>query len=254
MESKVTVLLYHHVGEPLPGSWPYLSTSASGFVKQMEWLRAKGYRSITLFDLSNFLRNKTPLPERTVLISFDDAFADCMTQAFPAILSAGFSAVVFVPTLHLGGTNAWDEKSGFAHTYPLMTVEHIREWSQRGIEFGSHSRTHADLCKLPESELEKEIAGSRDDLQQILGKEVVAFAYPRGRMNDDVCRHVSKSYLLGFSTESGRNSADSNPFALRRTQPLPDESNFMFGIRVKHGWAPRDWQDWRPGRKSTMLD
>jgi peptidoglycan/xylan/chitin deacetylase (PgdA/CDA1 family) len=61
-----------------------------------------------------------------------------------------------------------------------MTREQIRYWAQEGIEFGSHTRTRADLTMLDSSALESEIGGSTDDLRAILGAPVESFAHLYG--------------------------------------------------------------------------
>jgi peptidoglycan/xylan/chitin deacetylase (PgdA/CDA1 family) len=88
---------------------------------------------------------------------------------------------------------------------PVMTREQIRYWVQKGIEFGSHTRTRADLTMLDSSALESEIAGSADDLRAILGAPVESFAYLYGRFSVSLRRVVEQIYRAAFTCEEGLN-------------------------------------------------
>ena len=90
--------------------------------------------------------------------------------AAPILKRHGFSALVFVPTRRLGQTEGWQGANDPAR--PLMDWATVRSLAKDGIEFGGHSRTHADLTKLAASEREDEIAGCGDDLSAEIGKPV----------------------------------------------------------------------------------
>jgi peptidoglycan/xylan/chitin deacetylase (PgdA/CDA1 family) len=157
---RLPVLLYHHIGPRPPGTFPNLTVSTQEFERQMRWLVHRGYVGIRPSDWLRWLREGTDLPEKAVLITFDDGYADLAEHALPVLRRHGFGAVVFIVTGQVGGTNVWDEAIGSA-MHRLMTADQIRYWAAQGIEFGAHSRTHADLTTLTSDKLSDEIVGSK---------------------------------------------------------------------------------------------
>jgi peptidoglycan/xylan/chitin deacetylase (PgdA/CDA1 family) len=174
-----------------------------------------------------------------VLLTFDDAYADLTTYALPVLKRHNFGAAVFVVTHRIGDENEWDRLRG-SQPHHLMTGDQIREWAGRGIEFGAHSRTHADLTTLSEREMREEIDGSRDDLAAITGKHVRAFAYPFGRTNEAVRNRVRAVFDCAFSCEAGLNTVSSDPYALSRSMVQPDDSVVALASRVRFGRYPVD--------------
>jgi peptidoglycan/xylan/chitin deacetylase (PgdA/CDA1 family) len=196
--TRLPVLLYHHIGPSRPGTFPQLTISPKTFERQVRWLARLGYVGIRPSDWLRFLHNRTDLPKKAFLITFDDGYADLAEYALPVLRRYRFGAGVFVVTGKLGGTNAWDEAKG-STPHQLMTADQIRYWATQGIEFGSHSRTHVDLTTITRRELNDEVLGSKNDLMNLLGSPVVSFAYPYGIINRDVYECVSGSFDLAFS-------------------------------------------------------
>jgi peptidoglycan/xylan/chitin deacetylase (PgdA/CDA1 family)/glycosyltransferase involved in cell wall biosynthesis len=234
---KLPVLMYHHVGPFRPGTYPSLTVPPSMFRHQIHWLARRGYVGIRADDWTSWIRTGRGLPERPILITFDDAYADVVEYALPVLRQYGFSATIFVVTSQIGGTNAWDEIKGIG-PHRLMTREQICRWAAEEIEFGAHSRTHADLRTVSNSDLEREVVGSGEDLRGTLGRKVTSFAYPYGFYNDGVSQCVANSFDVAFTCEEGLNSARSKPFLLRRTMVLPNDSWLDWVFRVKLGWSP----------------
>jgi peptidoglycan/xylan/chitin deacetylase (PgdA/CDA1 family) len=119
-----------------------------------------------------------------------------------------------------------------------MNEEQIRYWAKEGIEFGAHSRTHSDLRWLDRIALEEEVKGSKKDLEHILGSTVVAFAYPYGAYNDNVCASVEDVFKLGFTVDEGLNDLGTEHRLLRRMSVSNTESLFELRFRLRHGYIP----------------
>jgi peptidoglycan/xylan/chitin deacetylase (PgdA/CDA1 family)/glycosyltransferase involved in cell wall biosynthesis len=236
-------LMYHHVGPARPGAWREWTVSAAQFERQIRWLARRGYVGIRPSDWLRWLREGTGLPEKPILITFDDAYEDTAEFALPILRRYGFGAAVFVVTARIGETNAWDESQGCG-TLQLMTAEKIRSWAGQGIEFGAHGRTHADLTKLSAEERASEIAGSKSDLSALLGAPVVSFAYPYGECDDSVRDLVRAEFDLAFGTEEGINYLAGDPHLLRRMNVSPDDSLLAFALNVRGGGL-RKIRDWR---------
>lgn len=233
-DRRVPALIYHHVGPSKLGSNRMWSVSREQFERQIGWLARHGYTGIKPSDWLRWRREGKGVPERAVLLTFDDAYSETAEHALPILRRYGFGAAVFVVTKRIGKSNVWDEGRGFGR-FDLMTAEQIRYWAGQGIEFGAHSRTHADLTALSVAEFSDEILGSKQDLTDLLGLPVVSFAYPYGKRNDAICDLVKTEFDLAFTGEEGLNYLCDDPYRLRRTYVGPADSLFEFGLCVRHG-------------------
>jgi peptidoglycan/xylan/chitin deacetylase (PgdA/CDA1 family) len=215
-----------------------LTVTAELFERQVSWLARNGYVGIRP---SEWLAHRTgrPLPRKPVLLTFDDGYADNVEHALPVLERYHFGAIVFVVTRCVAGASDWDCVHGWV-PHPLMTAGQIREWADRGIEFGAHTRTHPDLTGLADADLDDEISGSRDELSAILGRQVMSFAYPYGHVDDRVYRRVSQSFGLAFTCLEGVNTWSTDAHRMHRTMVQPDESALGLACRVRLGRYPVD--------------
>jgi peptidoglycan/xylan/chitin deacetylase (PgdA/CDA1 family)/GT2 family glycosyltransferase len=220
---RLPVFLYHHVGPPRPGTIPDLTISPEKFERQVRWLARLGFVGIRPSDWLRWLRDGTGLPDKPILLTFDDGYADIADYALPVLRRHGFSAAVYIVTGQLGGTNAWDEAQG-SGTHRLMTAEQIRYWAAQGIEFGAHTRTHPDLRKLSAAELAAEVSGSKNELASLLGSPVVSFAYPYGELSEAASELARSEFDLAFTSERGLNYLRTDPHLLRRINISPNDS------------------------------
>jgi peptidoglycan/xylan/chitin deacetylase (PgdA/CDA1 family) len=238
------VLMYHHIGPFRPGTYPELTVSSKRFEGQIRWLARNGYVGIRPAQWLRWLRDGVALPKKPIMIRFDDAYADIAECALPVLLRYGFGGCVFVVTRLLGGTNAWDETKG-SGTLRLLSADQIRYWSGNGIEFGAHSRTHADLTKLNPGQLTDEVIGSKRDLEDLLGSPVTSFAYPYGRHNAAALEMVRANFGLGFGTMEGINFVHSDRHLLRRIYVGPHDTLLEFALSIR--WGGRE------GARGTRL-
>jgi peptidoglycan/xylan/chitin deacetylase (PgdA/CDA1 family)/glycosyltransferase involved in cell wall biosynthesis len=234
---RLPVFMYHHVGPPQPDSEPALFVSAARFEAHLRFLKRKGYRGIRASDWMSWVRDAKPLPEKSVLLTFDDAIAELNEHAFPVLERYGFNAVVFVPTNCVGKGNLWNHSLGYKWR-PCLNAEQIRCWSMREFEFGAHSKNHPDLTQLNESELQDEIAGSRTDLERIAGSPVISFAYPYGHYNSAAAQCVAQHFDLGFTIEEGLNTMRTNRSLLRRCTVFEWDTLLDLELMLRLGWNP----------------
>jgi peptidoglycan/xylan/chitin deacetylase (PgdA/CDA1 family) len=234
---KLPVLLYHHVGPSRPGTYPQQTLSSKAFERHVRWLARLGYVGIRPCDWLAGLRDRTGLPKKPVLITFDDGYADVTEYALPVLQRHGFGAGVFIVTGHVGGTNAWDEAKGSA-PHKLMTADQIRYWARQGIEFGAHSRTHVDLTTLALNGLRDQVLGSKIDLVKLVGSPVTSFAYPYGIYNGDAYECVRESFDLAFSTIEDLNNVQTDRHLQRRIGV--QKGDFLIDILccVRWGYKP----------------
>lgn len=231
------VLLYHRVGMFRRGTDSALTISPEKFERQIRWLSRHGYVGIRPSDWLNWCRGAKALPKKSIMLTFDDAYADVAQYALPILKKYGFSATVFVVTDRVGGTNAWDEKKG-STTLRCMTAEQIRQWAAEGIEFGAHSCTHPDLRTLSEAELAEEMRGSAQYLSNLLGKRVQSFAYPFGSYSMAAKKLAEETFDLAFTCDGGLNALYTDPFLMHRTMVFPDDTLADLAFWAKLGSSP----------------
>jgi len=229
---RLPVLCYHHVGQKLPRSWPLMTISPEVFQRQIEWLAGEGYKGIHAADWLAWTRQGAALPEKPVLITFDDGYSDLVDRAIPVLERFGFKATIFIVSQHMGGASTWDVPLGHP-SRPLMTAEEVRECPSHGIEIGAHSRTHPDLRTLPDGALKTELEGCRIELTELMGQPVNTLAYCFGFQNERVRKSAGETYDLSFSAKPGLNSWRTDTTCLRRMFVHPSRVNFA--LQVKYG-------------------
>jgi peptidoglycan/xylan/chitin deacetylase (PgdA/CDA1 family) len=123
----------------------------------------------------------------------------------------------------------------------MLNWDEVREMRRGGISFGSHTVTHPVLSRLPHDELMRELAESRQQLQEELDVPIQAFAYPNGRAadyNEEVKNVLRESgYKWAVTTESGFNRSFADPYELKRDLPWASEIElfrFLFFLQ-RHG-------------------
>lgn len=235
---SLPVLLYHHVGPPRPATLPWNTVSHERFRRQLAWLGRHGYRSVHIEQAVAWATGAGTLPARSVLITFDDGYADLAETAFALLAEAQQTATVFLVSGRLGEHNAWDDEIA-AGGHRLLDAASVRHWSRRGIDFAAHTRTHRRLDTLRDDELDAEIAGSRDDVETLTNRPVKAFAYPYGAV-DERARHAvaAAGFAIAFSGAQGRNVRDGDPLLLRRTPVYDTDTAADLALRMKLGRSP----------------
>jgi peptidoglycan/xylan/chitin deacetylase (PgdA/CDA1 family)/glycosyltransferase involved in cell wall biosynthesis len=239
---RLPVLLYHHVGPEYPGGVPGLTISPERFERHIRWLAKRGYKGVCPSDWLRWCKEGKGLPSKPVLLTFDDGYVDLVEYALPILEKYGFGAAVYIVTGQIGGINSWDVDQGFA-PLRLMTADQIRHWTRHGIEFGAHSRTHADLTKLTLDELEQEVEGSCHDLEKLIGKQVASFAYPYGFKTPQVEDCVRKSFEIAFCIdprEPGINHLVTDRHLLQRSMVHPRYTVIDIASCIQRGYSALD--------------
>ena len=139
-----------------------------------------GFTGIRFDRLIDAFEGRVALPPKSVVLTFDDAYANFHEHALPALREAGFAATVFAVAGHVGRTNDWSEQGLSIPRLPLLDWPALRDVAAAGFEIGSHTFTHARLDRTPPDRLDYEIADSRRALEDGVGARVSTFAYPFG--------------------------------------------------------------------------
>lgn len=233
------VLMYHHVGPRVPGTFPELTVSPEEFENHLKLLENLGFTFISSVDWLAYVQEGKPLPAKPVILTFDDAYKDMVKYAFPIMKRHACTGLVFVPTAYIGGTNEWDQLNGSA-SHELLSAEEIQEWAEQGMEFGAHTRSHPYLHESTPEALVEELEGSRRDLETIIKRPVTTFAYPFGEYRDREVEQALRYFSMCFTTDEGRIDITSDLGRLRRIMIYPD-GMIMFVISLTLGLQPIRW-------------
>src|SRR5262249_23480814 len=153
----------------------------------------------------------------------------------------GFTATFFLVSDRVGGTNAWDARHGDPPR-ALMGWDDAAALAARGMEIGSHSRTHPFLPGLSDAGLEEEIRGSKEGIEDRMGIPVRFFSYPHGLLDDRCLRRVAASgYAGACSSDFGTNAAGASPFRLRRAEITWSVSPWSFSFKARTGYGMQAW-------------
>jgi peptidoglycan/xylan/chitin deacetylase (PgdA/CDA1 family) len=232
-DSFPTILAYHKVTNRF--EFGITRTTPSQFESQMKFLND----NLEIVNGDVLLRNND-LSNKAIL-TFDDGYEDFYYNAFPILQKYNFPAIVFLITSSIGKQNLWDANLGgikFRH----LNWEQIREMSENGIEFGSHTVNHTDLTRLSEREIYHELAESKSILESKLGKPLRFISYPFGKYNDtvmDIARNVG--YNAGFSLNPHHSNHTFNRFAIKRTAVYMLDNRFIYSIKCRNTHSRLYW-------------
>lgn len=202
---KVPTLTYHHVRELQPEDPPTLrniSCPPGLFAAHLRLLRERGLESVTFLDLQAFLEGRAKLPERPVILTFDDGYDDHW-GAFQELERQGMKGVFFVVTSTLDAPGR-------------LSREQVKAMAARGMEIGSHSVSHVDLRGLRRKRQREEIEGSKRALEELLGRPVVSFCYPGGASSALTSSVLAEAgYWFARTTERGTSRVGGRNFEIR---------------------------------------
>jgi peptidoglycan/xylan/chitin deacetylase (PgdA/CDA1 family) len=228
LEPGLRILMYHRIADdPDP-----LAVPPRRFREQMAHLARCGYRVVDVAGALELL-DTAALPPRAIGLTFDDGFLDVAEHALPVLRAHGFRATVFVTT------GVADGRVGFPwyrrRQPPVLGWDEIAALDREGtLNFEAHTVTHPSLLAVDERRAWREIAGSREELQDRLGREITAFAYPAGlfgRRERDLAERAG--YRAALSCEPGVNLPSTDRLALRRRQI--DARDRLVDFRAKVG-------------------
>lgn len=197
------VIMYHRFGED---RYPSTNTTLSQFDKHLDELATGGYTVMPLIEITERIAEGRELPDKTVAITVDDAFASVYREAFPRLQDYGFPFTVFIATRsidrNLPGYASWDE---------------IREMQAAGVHFGSQTHSHPHLHRVSLDEARQEISTSNDRFLEELGMVPPLHAYPYGEFSPGV-RDLMKDmgFKAAFGQHSGVMHGSQNPFEYPR--------------------------------------
>jgi peptidoglycan/xylan/chitin deacetylase (PgdA/CDA1 family) len=212
------VLMYHAIDPPRrPSGWSWAIT-ADRFASHLDLFQGMGIRTLHVDQVE-----AAGSSEASVVITFDDGYADNHEWALPALVDRQQTGTWFIPSATVGRRPDWLD--GAERSRSLMDRQQLQEILAAGMEVGGHGRSHRPLIGLPPQEMEEEVAGCRVDLEDLFGIAVTSFAYPYGRY-DATARAAAgdAGYRYACTTRPGWWRGDSDPLQVRRVAVFADDT------------------------------
>jgi len=206
----VPVLTYHRFSQDKAGG---MVMSETMFEEQMNFLKNNGYSVITVDRFLDFLDFKAQIPEKSVVLTFDDGWRSFYDIAYPILQKHRFPATLFIYPDFIGARSA-------------LSWAQLKELADNNMEIQCQSLTHRDLTTLKEKEsfeeyfdsLNREILGSKQLIEKRLNRKCTCFTYPYGASNQLVTALVKKhGYRAAFTVRRGSNPFFINNFMINRT-------------------------------------
>lgn len=231
----IPVLMYHHINLH---KWDMVTITPAVFEGQMEYLYKAGYRTLKIDELISYMSGGLALPQKAVVVTFDDGWLDNYIYAFPVIKKYKINAAVFLITNRVENASLQNSelqtlnskltiptheesksliKNGESYKV-VLNWKLIKEMLDSGlVEFYSHTKSHAKCSSLPEKELMEELKESRQIIEKRLGRPCSCFCWPYGKYNDIALAIAREAgYKAIFTTNHGAVEAGSDPFAINR--------------------------------------
>lgn len=200
-----------------------LSVTPENFNRQLEYIKNKGYKVITLDELVEGINSGRHFKKNEVVITIDDGYSDNFKYAYPVLKRFGFPAAIFII-------------AGFIGEGPdYLTWDEVRIMSQHRISFGSHTMNHVCLEDVLDDEiLKEEIAGSKELIELRLGKPVDYFCYPIGAFTEKAKKIVIESgYKAAFTTNRGLAKLNKDLYELKRIKVTNSDTHKPFSFWFK---------------------
>lgn len=198
------ILEYHTVtNNPTPDSEIY-NVPPEDFAAQLDYLKENGYTTVTLQDFMRFLHGKASLPEKPIVLTFDDGYEDNYTEMLPILEAHEMTAVVYVITNLVG-------EPGY------LSIPQLKDMQRRGIEIGSHTADHITLTMMDKKTRLHQIRDSKIFLEWSGLDTIYSFSYPNGTYTAEFVELLrQENYLTAVTGDAGLNTAETNPYLLHR--------------------------------------
>ena len=237
---QIPILMYHSISHDATARFRQFTVSPQLFANQMAYLYRQGYTPITVTQFVTMRsQGGAALPEKPIVLTFDDGFADFYHEALPVLEQYSFPATLYVTTAFVDRTSLWLEREGETDR-KMLTWQQLREINARGIECGAHSHSHPQLDILHSKAARDEILQSKRLLEEHLSQEVFSFAYPFGYYTRQVQQLVQEAkYTSACAVKHTTSSETDNPFSLPRLMVRASTSMEEFAaLLIGHSSSP----------------
>lgn len=235
MGSRFIILMYHMISEPQTVADTRQACPPILFEKHLKLLLKDGYTPVSIDQVEKYYSEKSPLPDKAVLITLDDGFEDNYLNAFSLFQLYNIPAVVYLATGVIGKTNNWMAAPTFSQR-KMLSWPQIKEMSRHGIQFGSHTVSHPKLTELDDNSVCKELVQSKQIIEEQLGLNCRHFAYPYGLLTEKTRELVQQAgFKTACSTRSGFNNTERDPLILHRIDVYGNDTWWKLQQKITFG-------------------
>ena len=198
--SGIPVLMYHKIGDDKDND---AVIREDLFREQMKFLKDNGYNPLTMDQLYDYVVNGAAVPEKPVVLTFDDGYADTYSIVYPIMKEYGFAATVFINPGDVGTRLTWDQ---------------VREMHKNGITISNHGFQHIEMGQLSEAKQIENITKAQEALAKEVGiKDNPWFCYPYGDKNEFTDAATKKAGIkMSMAMKSGWAHTGDNPYNILR--------------------------------------
>lgn len=224
--AKVPIVMYHDI---LPKKQVFFDVTPQELEQHFQFIQKQGLTPISFDQLAMHLRTGLPLPEKPIMLTFDDGYGGHYEYVYPLLKKYGYPAVFSIYTSGVGVNSGrthvnWEQLQEMAAD-PLITI-------------AAHSVTHPeDLRKLPDDKLEREIVESKQILETQLGIPIRYFTYPAGKYDERVAQVVKQAGYQAALTMDDRDERFAGDSASLLAVGRFGQSNLARAIRRFDGSA-----------------
>jgi peptidoglycan/xylan/chitin deacetylase (PgdA/CDA1 family) len=204
---SVPILMYHYVRDvPVNEGSATWTLDTKTFHQHLDYLDKEGYQTISLYQLDDALKNGTALPEKPIILTFDDGYSEHYEFVFPLLQRYEMTGTFFIVSNWVGNSNA-----------DSMTWEQLSEMAEAGMSIEAHTMSHPDLRNYDEESLRAEIIPNIEMIEEHTGIRPRFFAYPYGGYDAATLAFLETSDILGaVSVQSGSQQRLDKIYELRR--------------------------------------
>ncbi|MDD4274564.1 MAG: polysaccharide deacetylase family protein [Desulfobacter postgatei] len=186
------------------------------------------------------MKKPDELPQKTIILTFDDGFANNFEGAYLPLKERNMCATWFIVSGCVGSYSTWLKE---VNNEKMLTIEQLLEMNANGMEIGSHTVSHRDLTILNEKETHNELTSSKTYLEKIINTPVVSFAYPYGRFGDLAANCAKKAgYSFACSVRPGLFNKNEDPFRIPRVTIFSHDSLGTFARKLIFASNEMSWK------------
>jgi peptidoglycan/xylan/chitin deacetylase (PgdA/CDA1 family) len=241
---RAVTLAYHGIAnlshDPILARY---TVAPQRFAAQLDWLLARGWKFVALDTVLDALAGKRSMPRRTVLVTFDDGYADFIEEALPILRGRGIPAVMFAVAGRIGETNTWDAEIG-AEIRRLMDRDQLLAIAAAGTEVASHGMWHRALSALDPTEFEADAVESAEQIEALGLPRPRVFSYPYGESSADAPAVLRRAgYAAAFGIAPGVIERSTDRYRLPRIQVSSTDTPLLLWLKLLTIRWPARWRE-----------
>jgi peptidoglycan/xylan/chitin deacetylase (PgdA/CDA1 family) len=229
LSKEIPILMYHRIAD-IPNDRNTVTPKM--FEEQLRYLKKNQYTTISLPDLYNHMSTNSPLPPKSIVLSFDDGYEDNLLNALPLLKKYEMVATVCIISNWIGQENNWEDYKNKPRCR-TMDLAQLQEWLQQGMFICAHTVNHPFLSRLNNEEILHELASCKSSLEQQLDIPIDFLCYPYGDFDNRV-KNLAKQagYKAALGIFKGTDFWRNDLFSLKRVVISSRQPLWEFALKV----------------------